>query len=510
MSDLKRIDSEDVSDFPFQSVNPLLITNLLELYETLSLRADSELTPKEKEIVFRINSLKEKSAVISQTDMFNLFKTIDELINKDVVNSAHTSEKILLKKLEELFFLRLNDSKLFDFECVNSYIESIVNLEYPETLPVFGEFTNKRNILNYLALSLESISQKLKESVVSVKVFNTILNDVQIPDNKVYSIIITDAEFNIRFVGGSKQEYISDSHSELYGENLLNFFSPESRTSFDVNCFRRNVQQELLIESKKSIHSEKLEDSKLTFYPVNEKWKNESNENEIQEYIFKLEEIQYEDFLSRNSGITELDIAIQSLSKINEPSEDSRIQGILKELIQERSKRENIFLDENANYDGGIVELASVIDVVELTKRIADDLANLDCFEGITMELSNQMVTPFVGYVDSLYSTLRHIVVIFSKLRRNYTSIPKISMTFKEIGSFNSIQIEHNGIAFPDSWRDQLFKDEIQLEKGRQSLKNGLFQIKREVLSHGGEIDYYVHKDISGIGLTLPKPDLPL
>ncbi len=104
--------------------------------------------------------------------------------------------------LEEIVFVKLkNDNSSKEINEINSFIESLLQLNYDKKLPAFKISKQKRNIYNYIGLSLESISEKFRESTVSTKSVNTILKHAT---NTIF--MVTDKNWNIRFINSQGGE----------------------------------------------------------------------------------------------------------------------------------------------------------------------------------------------------------------------------------------------------------------------------------------------------------------
>jgi len=210
-----------------RTCDPFVARTLADYYEDLLDKNQNELSQAEKEVIDSIEAFCRDKRAVQERELGAVIQTVNSILDKRDTDEWTSSESAFLKKLESLVFLKLNGTdQASELDQLDKYVESLLRLEYPKNLPTFSLANNKRNIFNYFSLSLESIAEKIKESTISAKAVN---NMMQYLTDTV--MIVTDNKWNIRYVGSGDTPFfdkdavlmIDDSFSD-YIENFESVF----------------------------------------------------------------------------------------------------------------------------------------------------------------------------------------------------------------------------------------------------------------------------------------------
>ena len=245
---------------------------LRNLYERLSTATD--LSAREKEVLKEVEDA-----------YLNLTTHDDHLLEgllqqaKDILNVAdeipwNTKLEHFHQVLEEIVFKLDNEVYANYFKSIEQTISAAIELNFQQKAEFVELPGDRRNILNYAAVSLNDILSNLKVSVTSNKAFNTILQFL--PD---VSVLIVDENGLIRFINEHFENEIENSNLYVVDTNIEDYLKDASRLisdSADINTVPiRNML--VTLELSPDNHSTRLL-SILT----------SSHEDQVVEYIFML------------------------------------------------------------------------------------------------------------------------------------------------------------------------------------------------------------------------------
>lgn len=153
-------------------------------------------------------------------------------------------DKELYGVLEKVVFLKGRSGELIDyFDEINEVVLSVISADYTRLAPEIGKEDDKRNILNFYSVALNTIIERLQTHTVTKKACDAITS---IGDK---FIIVTDFDYNIKYIS-SKGEAISGySLKELRNVGLCQII--EGFESFE-SAIDRNDEKDITIKFKNS------------------------------------------------------------------------------------------------------------------------------------------------------------------------------------------------------------------------------------------------------------------
>ena len=480
--------------------DPQVAKTFSEFYQSILKKHKENLSVQEREVQAHIQELFSDSNEIQKRELDGAMGKVHDVMAA-ISNSESTKDQVaFIKKLEEIVLLKFYSNKASELDSIDQFIESLLTLNYPNKLPSFEVVKSKRNILNYIGLSLESISEKFKGSTVSSKAVNNILR--YLPES---TIIVTDTNWNIRFVGTGGENYFTDDHTSMIGENLCSYIPGFSVISPMFSSF--DEEYELAVNIKNSLDSNELSVCRLTFIPNKVESYSNGEQDEVEEVIFKLERINHSEPLNSLKKNNPLDLAIKNLEILLEDDESltNSCSSVLNELKAKKKQKLDTKIAASAKQAS---EKNTLIDINSLVRKIANDMELVIGFSEITLILENHKLLPFYSDSNKVYGLLRQLITTLIGYRKIYSGVSEICLIFKDSETGTTIQVKDNGIGIPQSWVNYIFDLDFNPNAPSAITKNynsGMHHVKQLIGELEGTITLVSKPNIgSSFKLELP------
>lgn len=478
-----------------RSCDPFVANTLAQYYEELLNRKESALNAMERGVKYSIEKFCDQTDVVQERELNGVIDAVNSVLEKDDTAEWTEHETAFLDKLEQIVFVKLNRSdQINELDQIDNYVESLLKLDYPKRLPTFKLGNNKRNIFNYFSLSLESISEKFKESTISSKAVNNMMH--YLPNS---TVVVTDGDWNIRFVGSTNSAHFDKDPILMIDECLPDYIVNFETLLVEIESKAPIVNFPVTIKS--NLYSENLVNSLISIVPSDTITNENGEQDEIEEYVIKIDKKMAiaevkpitKKAVSRDDLISIMNMSLPSLDQEEDNAEWQILNTCLEQLLELKSKKENLLTDEQANYLGGIITKKERIDLNDMVRSIAEDLQSFPGFEEVSLVFKNRKTTPFIGYYDMIYSVLRHVITIAVKFRKTTQDVNEISILIEDLDEKTSIRVEDSGIGLPEVWLTKIFDEEFLLsnEKDRKTMTNGLYFVKKTVERMNGQIELY-------------------
>lgn len=204
------------------SYDPFAQDLLKYLYETISRKeeAGQDLTVLEQGVLERIrNRGDSNSKEISQISSL-LDQAYQILESADTWDQEHEDLNVVLEKV---VFLGAREGAFKNyFSILEESICDLLTLDFSSKLKYTDAIDDKRNLLNYIAASLNMIIETLEPAVVSRKVLNTFISDFP-----QLVLFVTDVNKRIRFLSGSAENLLGVKSSDIVGKSITDFLNAD-------------------------------------------------------------------------------------------------------------------------------------------------------------------------------------------------------------------------------------------------------------------------------------------
>ena len=204
------------------SYDPFAQDLIKEIYESLRDKVDSGQTLSifEQDVMERILNRGDANT----KEITHISSLLDQAYQ--ILDSADTWDKEheeLNEVLEKVVFLGAREGAFKNyFSILEESICDLLTLDFSSKLKYTDTINDKRNLLNYVAASLNMIIETLEPAVVSRKVLNTFISDF--PQLVVF---VTDVNKKIRFLSGNAENLLGVKSFEVVGKPITQFMDAD-------------------------------------------------------------------------------------------------------------------------------------------------------------------------------------------------------------------------------------------------------------------------------------------
>lgn len=426
----------------------------------------------------RAYKTKKSSDTVLLNALDDLLNEAYELLNRNS-NDWQQSKEQLYVVFERIVFLKARESVFNDyFDKLESTFTSTMLLDFSKRVPFSQILTQEGNIFDYASAMVNSLVEKLEESVVSAKVVNTILTNLP---NSI--IVVTDKTGKIRFInslgemilGASRYDFLNQSIHSIF----LNYDSIEKELGTNGHIKQMNVSVNIKQTNAPAV---------LTVV------KAKSEVVEIEEFVYTihLDKISSPSVIDLRREMHDKIAPLNSILGIVELMNDRivhdpearQLSDLAKNLVL-RLKHDSIF--QLQVISGQIEnEKDQFIDVSELIDETIESLRYNEGFNEVT--ITQQIETDFFTKKMLFRSTLQNLLSNAIKYRKRNTK-NEIHIRFTKSHSERFLlEIKDTGIGIKKEEMDNIFINSYASSKNMEGLGSGLAIVKENLQKLDGEI----------------------
>ena len=487
-------DSKAIVQTRIRPFDPVVAEVLSEVYEAI-LHKKSRLSTEEMGVKMLIEKKCNVIDVIEQREIMGVVDAAKRILRRTSAEQWTTDEKHLFSLLQKIVFVTADDDNPQDeIEQIHTFIEEMLRLDYSKNLPTFEVCNEIINIYNQFGLGLNLISEKFKESTLSAKAVNNFFTHY-LPNT---ILIVTDKHFKIRFVNKIGERFFGSENVKLIGEGVFTYIHESDE-----------IVQILVAEAKVENHTIHLtsrwgeikkDASSLSILPDNKEDYTNGEEDEVKEYIFKIElsvddnHPNDENQLEAYQDVISLDNLIQGFHLFRNTGltvkQNEFVFVALENLYRLKEKKVNKLSSSNTTSQFPI--LKDVIEEQMLFKIVLSDLQFYTGIEDVVFDLRVQKAGLFMGDLETVSSVLKHLVgnaIKYRNKENKHTIIEVLILDSKE-DEGTTILVKDNGIGISTKYHSQIFEKGFRID---DSVDNGfglgLYFTKSSLTRIGGAIE---------------------
>ncbi|PHR35206.1 MAG: hypothetical protein COA38_02630 [Fluviicola sp.] len=451
--------------------DPFAAQVLAEYCEQLILKKQNRLNISESVLLKSIEMQCSDEELVVERELAGVIRSAKRIL-EDTSETEWTDEhKQLFLLLKKIVFVGLDDDDAgtSDSDIINHVVDGLMRLDYTQDIPVFQVVDEERNIFNYIGFILESLSEKFKESTVSVKAVNTYLDF-----DSTKAFFVTNGNGLIRFASRQLGKMFQQPSTELIDQSIFNFIPNWKGLSLTEISTNQSEETPLMQIGAEDL----LKEAYVRLLEVQGDDNFGDLEDEIKEFVVSIdfdttlidedEEI-YNNLTSIDSVID----AVKSLKKGNvSPSEHNySLQTSLESLYRIKYSQ----LDKLNKVEESSVEF---IDPNTIVKSILSELRFHVGFDEVVFEVKNTLIQPFSGDFETIYSILKHLISNAVKYRSPEND-SHIHVTFSERDNLTLIEVADNGIGIREEEIEKIFNKGYRGSRSTEGYGLGLYFIQR-------------------------------
>lgn len=488
---LNNSDSSKLSNI--QSCDPILADIIKDCYVTLEQREQDGLTNFfESGLKQSIEDILSNGLEVRERQINAFFDNFRKLLDRKSDNSWIQSEQKMFGLIEGLMYVELFGEESEMSVKIGAYAQKIMKLNYAEKLPMFELNGIKKNIFNYFAFVLESISESISEATISKKTI-----DAYFELNENVMLIVTDEYFKIRSLNNISEQLFESSISELKGEHLF-VQLPELGIINSHNIDPHRINREpILIRLPKT----GLKTAHFSFIRC-------ENADEITEFLFVIDFNTIDSTMEvahhNNYGITNnLIHGVHSLRKqnLNDVAIDQTTTVLQNLYYLRENSKSAISAKDNSNF----VE-SEIINFDQLFNHIHQEIKYLPLLDKVCMSFDNRLNRVISCKYQSLFSIIKNLVMNSILFQDTLKPLTTITITIQSNQDGIEIIVTDNGAGIEKHHLEFIFNKGFKVNPKSESMGFGLYYTKQLVYEMGGHISV----DSEYFEFTTFKVQLPL
>lgn len=468
-------DNNSIKLSNIQSCDPILADIIKDCYVTLEQRKQDGLTNFfENGLKQSIEDVISNGLEVRERQISAFFDNFRKLLDRKADNSWIQSEQKMFGLIEGLMYVQLFGEESEMSAKIGAYAQQIMKLNFDEKLPTFELNGIKKNIFNYFAFALESISESISEATISKKTI-----DAYFELNENVMLIVTDEYFKIRSMNNISEQLLELSISELKGEYLFTRLPELGIVNVhNINAHRTNREPILIRLPKGGVRK-----ANFSFIRC-------ENSEEITEFLFVIDLKTIDHAMEvahhNNYGIT--NNLINGVHRLrNQNLNDVAIDQtttVLQNLYHLRENSKSAISEKNNSNFGE----SEIINFDQLFNHIHQEIKYLPLLDKVCLSFDNRLDRVIKCKYQSLFSIIKNLVMNSILFQDTLKALTTITISIQSNQEGVEIIVTDNGLGIEKHHLEFIFNKGFKVNSKSENMGFGLYYTKQLVNELRGQI----------------------
>lgn len=460
------------------------IAILRQTYESLSDKSPAALNAFEASVKTAIENVYSGPG---SKDPYTVQFLIDEVLKIFFKKSDwEIKEEELYELFSQVIFLRVWHDKFKDFfKNMEDVVASTIQLDFSKRVELTAIMKDQNNWMNYGAVFLNMISEKMNTSVVSTKAVNAML-----PTGIIS--IVSDKDGNIRFINELGEKLLGIQNGDFIGKSIFPFFLDykEIEKSLKKGSDVKNMPVNLVVPG-----NTKLISAFLTIPKIKE------NISEVSEIVYTIEtdvnkkkELEFSITKEAHDKLAPLH-SLSGLSnlfkrKFVDPESQemlSMLDSSLNRMIENAQETLRKMISTDTPVQIEAIYFSYIINEILDTLRYTEGFSEMHFIEDVKYE------GIFENDIKLIRSILLNFITNAIKYRDKKKAEPSLQIIVRRNGNEMQLTIKDNGLGISKKDQKKLFEKGVRTQSAQTSDAEGhgvgLYLVKQSITKLNGRIE---------------------